>query len=479
MRNPSRVTLFVLSEGLIAFGLLVWADWTAFRTEPGFWTAVASLTFIALLSEAGSYRLRVGTVTSSIVFIPYLSAVLLVGPAWAMAIAGATDFLAETLLRRKPLLKVFHNTAKEIIAVGSSAYLYLWLGGQSSLTDFSPTILAFIGAAILYFPVNQGTTALAIALSTRTRLREAWGRLVSGHQVYDLAASSIALLLAFLYVQLDLLGPILVVLPLLLVRHSYGMTLRFEQVQRDLLVLMVKSIEARDPYTSGHSVRVSRLARLMAKELGLSARQIDEVATAGLLHDLGKIYQEFAPILRKEGQLEPREIRLMQSHPVKGAELIGTVSSLRGAVQKAVQHHHEAFGGRGYPHHLSGHEIPLASRIIAVVDTFDAMTTTRPYRAALSREAAFAELRSMVGQQFDPGLVDLFCTNERIAAVIDEALRERSTPAHDVDVAARALSGDDLDASAEEDQPRRRWMRASMDHSIRDLARGTGEKHIA
>lgn len=478
MRKPSSVELFVVAEVALALTLLVRADWVVHPTSAP-WSVVGTLLLIALLSEAGSYRLRVGTVTSSISFIPYLAAVILVGPAWAMAIAGTTDFLAETLLRRKRALKVIHNTSKEIIAVGCSAYAYLGLGGQPSLTQFDPAIPAFLIAVVVFFPLNQGTTALAIALSTRARLREAWGR-VGGNQVYDVASSSMALLLAFLYVQLDFWGPILVVLPLLLVRHSYGMTLRFEQDLREFLVLTVKGIEARDPYTYGHSARVSRFARIMAEELGLSAKHIDQIATAALLHDLGKIYQEFAPILRKEGKLESREVRLLQSHPVKGADLIGNVASLRGHVQQGVLHHHEAFGGRGYPDRLSGQEIPLAARIIAVVDTFDAMTTTRPYRSALSRDAAFAELQSMVGRQFDPTLVDLFCTNERIADVIDEALRERPSPDREVEVATGALIEDDYEAAAKDDAPRpRRWLlRARMEPSPKDLSR-QGEKHIA
>ncbi|MCZ6916571.1 MAG: HD domain-containing protein, partial [Gemmatimonadetes bacterium] len=245
---------------------------------------------MTLLSEAGSYRLRVGTVTSSIVFIPYLAAAMLVGPAWAIAIAGVTNFLAETVLRRKRALKVIHNTSKEILAVGSAAYLYLALGGHVSLVAFNPVVPAFLGAVVVFFSLNQGTTAIAIALSTRTRIREAWGRVGDNH-LYDIASSSMALLLTFLYVQLPLWGPILVVIPLLLIRHNYWMTLRFEQEQRDSLVLMVKSIEARDPYTSGHSVRVSRFARTVAEEMGLSAKEIDQIATAALLHDVGKIYQ--------------------------------------------------------------------------------------------------------------------------------------------------------------------------------------------
>jgi hypothetical protein len=434
--------------------LLGTADWTM---PDGFLVVVsasATLVMLALLSEAGSFRLkRLSTSTTSIAFIPYLASILLVGQGWSMVVAGLPMLLAEAL-RNKPFVKTVHNTAKEMVAIGLAAQTYHWLGGVPSLTEFQPAFTAFIGAVLVYFPLQQGATAVAVALSTQTRLREAWGRLAGGNQLYDLSASFIAVLLAFLYVRLDLWGALLVAVPLLLVRHNYGMTLRFEQVQRDLLVLMVKSIEARDPYTSGHSVRVSRFARVMAEELGLSARQID-------------------------GKLEPGEICLMQSHPVKGAELIGTVSSLRGDVQSAVRHHHEAFGGRGYPDRLSGQEIPLAARIIAVVDTFDAMTTTRPYRAALSREEASAELQSMVGRQFDAKMVDLFCSSERIATVIDEALRERPPAGSTVQMAAGIIVGDEYD-DTEESPTRRRWLlSSSMEHPTGDPSPRTGKKNIA
>ncbi len=462
--------------GIAAF-LLLQAEWLV---SGELLSAAATVLLIAVVSVAGSVRLGVSTATSSIAFIPYLAAVVLVGPALAMAVGGLTLFIFSFLFRRKPLVKVAFNTSKEIIAVGASGNIYVLLGGVPSLGEFAPAIPAFAAAAVVFFTLDQGLLAIAIALSTNTRLREAWGRLATGHQLFDLGASAVALLLAFLYVQLDLWGSLLVVMPLLLLRHNYGVTLRFEQDSREFLVLTVKGIEARDPYTSGHSARVSRFARIMAEELGLSAKHIDQIATAALLHDLGKIYQEFAPILRKEGKLESGEVRLMESHPVKGADLIGNVRSLRGHVQEGVLHHHEAFGGRGYPDRLSGQEIPLAARIIAVVDTFDAMTTTRPYRSALSREAAFAELQSMVGRQFDPTLVDLFCTNERIADVIGEALRERPSPDREVEVATGALIEDDYGAAAKDDAPSpRRWLlRARMEPSTKDLSR-QGEKHIA
>jgi putative nucleotidyltransferase with HDIG domain len=183
------------------------------------------------------------------------------------------------------------------------------------------------------------------------------------------------------------------------------MNLQVERVNRELLELMVKSIEARDPYTSGHSLRVSEYARQIARELGLAPGHVDQIGTAALLHDVGKIYEEFAPLLRKEGRLTPEERILMQAHPVRSAELAGTIAEFRGQVQADIRNHHENYDGTGYPDGLAGESISIGARIIMVADTLDAMTTDRPYRMALTLQRALEELTRLAGRQFDPRLV--------------------------------------------------------------------------
>ncbi len=216
----------------------------------------------------------------------------------------------------------------------------------------------------------------------------------------------LAPLLAYLYVRLQVFGILAFFLPLYFVRHLYNITLQLEQVNRDLLELMVKAIEARDPYTSGHSQRVSEIAAALARQLGLSAKQIEQIRTAALLHDVGKIHEEYAPLLRKEGKLDATEKALMQTHSMRSAELVGTISAFRGNITDAVRHHHENYDGTGYPNGLAGEGIPLGARIIMIADTVDAMTTDRPYRNALSYDRVVLELRRFAGTQFDPDLVE-------------------------------------------------------------------------
>ena len=155
--------------------------------------------------------------------------------------------------------------------------------------------------------------------------------------------------------------------------------------------------------------------------MGLSTKKLEEVASAGLLHDVGKIHEEFAPLLRKEDKLTDDEFALLQTHSLKSAELVGIITSFRGPIQAMVRSHHERWDGNGYPDGLAQEDIPLGSRIIMVSDTIDAMTTDRPYRVALAVDTVIAELQSCRGTQFDPAIVDLAVSSLGIRRMISEA----------------------------------------------------------
>jgi putative nucleotidyltransferase with HDIG domain len=211
---------------------------------------------------------------------------------------------------------------------------------------------------------------------------------------------------------------------------------QLQQTNQELLQLMVAAIEARDPYTSGHSRRVARNARLIAQAIGMRDRHVERVAVAALLHDVGKIHEVFAPILSKPGRLTAEENAIMQTHPIKSEELVRTVSQLNDVVAP-IRHHHENWDGTGYPDGLIGEAIPLASRIIMFADTIDAMTTDRPYRAALTEAQVRSEFVKLRGRQFDPNICDkllnsaiypkLFDQDVPIKPVIAEQERRKST----------------------------------------------------
>ena len=170
----------------------------------------------------------------------------------------------------------------------------------------------------------------------------------------------------------------------------------------------MKAIEARDPYTSGHSQRVAKIAGELAREVGVGFRDVEGITTAALLHDVGKIYEEFAPLLRKEGKLTEHERFVMESHPARSSELVSTISNLRGYVERCVRHHHENYDGTGYPYNISGNDIHLFGRIARIIDVYDAMTSNRPYAAAKRPFAVLAEMKREMSNCFDGELLKEF-----------------------------------------------------------------------
>lgn len=173
---------------------------------------------------------------------------------------------------------------------------------------------------------------------------------------------------------------------------------------------LVAAIEAKDPYTCGHSRRVANTARATALMLGLPQQEVDDIYTAGVVHDVGKIAVDTA-ILRKDGRLNEEEWQAVRVHPDRGAAIIGCIPQLRHIVS-AVRHHHERFDGRGYPFGLHETQIPVDALIISVCDSYDAMTSQRPYRQALPVAVAQDELSRCTGSQFSKAVVEAFIEAE-------------------------------------------------------------------
>jgi putative nucleotidyltransferase with HDIG domain len=393
-------------------------------------TGIIAFTFLAILSETSFLRMPFANIGSSVSFVPFLATAILFPHPWPMLISGTTAVVVDTFVRKKPPIRIWFNTAQYMLAVGLGAEVYTLLGGSPAILQLDLSVKPFLGLVGTYFVVNSGSVALAVAITGGISVREAWNRIVGSSLVYDLFASSLAILLAYLYMQFQLPGLVLLVVPLFFVRHMYQMNLQLERVNKELLELMVKAIEARDPYTSGHSLRVSEYARSMARDLGLSAKQVDQIESAALLHDVGKIYEEFAPLLRKEGKLTPDERMLMQRHPARSAELAATIAEFRGPVEMAIRHHHENYDGSGYPDGLAGDRIPLAARIIMIADTMDAMTTDRPYRKALTFERTLEELKRFAGKQFDPKLVELVANSANLRRLLGATSEQGGSPVH-------------------------------------------------
>jgi PAS domain S-box-containing protein len=169
---------------------------------------------------------------------------------------------------------------------------------------------------------------------------------------------------------------------------------------------LASAIDAKSPWTAGHSERVTSYALLIGKEMGLSERELSDLELAGLLHDIGKI-GTYDFLLDKPGKLEPDEIEMVRLHPGKGAEILEPIRRF-GNIIPAIKHHHEFYDGTGYPDRLKGEDIPLLARILAVADTFDAMAADRPYRKGRPMDYMISEFKRCSGTQFDPKVAAAF-----------------------------------------------------------------------
>jgi len=192
---------------------------------------------------------------------------------------------------------------------------------------------------------------------------------------------------------------------------------RISRLNKEALLILVEAIEARDPYTGGHVKAVTDYSLKMGEFLKLDREELKTLEMASYLHDVGKIKVP-DDILKAPRKLTPEEWEIMKMHPIWGEEFLKKFTTFKD-IAKIVRHHHERWDGKGYPDGLSGENIPFLSRIIVLSDSFQAMTSIRPYKKALSLEEAVEEIRKEKGKQFDPELAEIF-----IEVVVEDLIKE-------------------------------------------------------
>ena len=406
-----------------------WADIPSLTSAQSL--ALVTLVALGIFSEALVVQVSVGAsqAGTSIAFIPFFAAVLIFPIPYQLVVAVLTFAVAQPSIHKKPPLRSLFNVAQVAISMQLATSIFVSLKGVPGALS-SVTVVNYGAFAATFFFANHVFVATAIALNSGEHFARTFSRIisVSGANVfYDFLVSPIAIVVALLYLKMNVGGIILVFFPLLLVRHAYGTIQKLQSANKDVLQVLVKTIETRDPYTSGHSLRVARLARTIAEDLDFSPFKIDMIETAAMVHDIGKIDALYTDLIGKESSLSEAERRVIMTHAAKGAEFLRTLSSLPESIVLAVRHHHERYDGTGYPDRLQGEDIPLASRIIMVCDSVDAMLSDRPYRRALTVEQARAELLRCSGSQFDPRIVQIILrrnTLERAASLVTPTIKK-------------------------------------------------------
>jgi putative nucleotidyltransferase with HDIG domain len=427
--------LVLVATALLAVATIPFISWKDLvQLDAASIAGLATFIFIAVASETTALRTTVdgSKLRFSVSFLPLLAMIMVFPVAGAVIAVVVLNIVIHFGQQDRPVWRLIANVSQGIIVVVISSSVYSVLGGGRA--SFGPSdIIPVAGLVLSFFTCNIVMVSSFIAVKQHQPFLRVVRRLVGpggANFLYDVIASPYAVIMAIIYHQLYVLGLIMVAMPIILLRASYLSKLQSEQAVQDILRVLVKAIETRDPYTSGHSLRVATLARIIGENIELREGEIEELEKAALLHDIGKVDSTYTSIISKPMTLSDDERSLIQTHADKGADLLSRLASIGPRVIAGVRHHHERFDGTGYPSRLAGQDIPLFSRIIMLSDSIDAMLSDRPYRAALTAEFVEAELSLHAGTQFDPDIVDAILKRK----TIDKAVRLLREIRTDVDV---------------------------------------------
>jgi putative nucleotidyltransferase with HDIG domain len=375
------------------------------------WPLLVTLACAVLVSELLAVDLENGA-SISLTYPLGVCAIVLFGSTGAAGLAALSLLPSLFTHARSSVTKAVFNMGQLALSALVPAWAYLALGGHplilglSGLEQARVDAVPGLAAATIGILVNFGLGGIGYSMVHDVSLRQVWRHLVSWMIASQVALGLLGLAIAQVMASEGALGFALFVVPLVVARQTHSRYLSLREAYADTVRSLVAAIEAKDPYTKGHSVRVARFAVAIAEAMSLEDSRTQSIEYAALLHDLGKIGISRA-VLAKAGALTDAEYGRVQEHPAIGARILESVPFLD-SVRPAVQDHHERVDGKGYGRRINGAELSVEARILAVADSYDAMTADRPYRAALSAEAAVAELRANCGTQFDEQIVETF-----------------------------------------------------------------------
>lgn len=411
MNLPVRARVYIYFFGLLALAVLVYYGRDLSFPSRDQMLVIAIFLVLGFLSEV--YAIRIPTyeleISGSIAIC--LAALFILGPSLAVFVILLTTIASELVMRwsylREQPSRFFHvagfNIAQLIVTVAAAGMLL-------SFAQHAPLALLFVGdylwafaAFLCYAGVNLSLVTGIVSLIEQKSFSYGLVKAFKDFFLQYISLFASALLLAVLY-SVSVWHMLLGIVPLVVVHVSFRSYLRIQIEARKVFEKVSRLLDERDSYTAVHSSEVADLAVKIAKEMGLSQGEIEKTDIAARVHDIGKIAVPDS-ILLKRGKLNEEEWAVMKRHPLISAELIEGLDLYRPVVD-AVRHEHEHWDGSGYPDGLKGEQIPLLSRIIAVADVHNALSTDRPYRKAFTYERTIEMIKEMRGTTLDPMIVD-------------------------------------------------------------------------
>src|SRR5687767_10632900 len=420
IRRFAAIDAFVAAiviAGAIVLGLAAWALPSTPHVRD--WGVLAAL---ALLASRFPLRVPGRSAWFSISDTFFMTSALLFGPAPATLTIAIDSMLMSHAFKTFNVRRFLFNSSAPAIAFWAGAEVFFRLSGSAPLSGrvvAVDTLMWPVAAfATVYFALNSGLTAVAIALEKRQSAVAVWRSHFAVVSLNYFASASVAFLLILLTQYLSVVA-LLATVPLIAVIHlaMKSWSGRLEDADKHIATVdrlylstigaLSTAIEAKDGVTSSHIHRVQHYAMGLAKAIGtLDAPTLKALEAAALLHDTGKLAVP-ERILNKPGKLTPFEFETMKLHVEAGADILSSID-FPYPVVPIVRAHHENWDGTGYPNGLKGEAIPIGARILSVVDCYDALTSDRPYRAAMTDDQALEIIRARRGNFYDPTVVDTF-----------------------------------------------------------------------
>ncbi|HYF84365.1 MAG TPA: HD-GYP domain-containing protein [Clostridia bacterium] len=308
-----------------------------------------------------------------------------------------------------PIEKTFFNGANAALSAGLAGFCYESLGATPGIIDLNSSILAVIAivaSMIVYILTNAVIMSILMHLITGENFFSNFCKNIAWVVKDYFAMAPLAIIMAIAYINYRIVGVLLFFGPLLFARYSFKLYVDMRDIYIDTVKSLSQAVEAKDPYTNGHSIRVGEYACGLAERLGLSPKRMENLKIAAILHDIGKIGVEES-ILNKPGRLTEDEFDKIKQHPEIGVKIIKDIDFLKD-VSRIILSHHERYDGTGYPEGRKIENIVLESQILSLADVFDALTSERPYRNAMTVEEAIEVIENGKGSQFDYKLADTF-----------------------------------------------------------------------
>jgi HD-GYP domain-containing protein (c-di-GMP phosphodiesterase class II) len=337
-------------------------------------------------------------------FAIHVSAMILFGIATAILISALSNVIVD-IIGRRGLQKVLFNASQYTITIYASWVAYSLLSPNVELFTLKHNFMAMIASCLTYVIVNYFLVSTIVSLSQGNKLYRMLTMDVKLELLHFASLVPVSLLIVELY-KIEPYSITIVFLPLAVAHFSFDNYITLRTETQKTIEALADTIDKRDSYTFEHSRRVASYCSEIAKIIKLHPDESEHIISAAKVHDLGKISVPDT-ILLKKGKLNSDEYSTMINHSLVGYTILNNLKFYKYGA-KVVLHHHEKYDGSGYPHGLKGDGIPLGARILAVADSYDAMTTNRPYKDAMSREEAIGELLRCSGSQFDPIIVEAF-----------------------------------------------------------------------